>query len=169
MRDKRKDLLQLEGSSVVLDEIQPKYFPYVIEWRNDKELNRFLNQPVKLTMESQTKWYEEKYLPDDTQGFLIMVDTKGKLPFGTIGWTDYDSEKRICVMGRLLIGNTAYNLSLQFMEAMLLFQDFLFDVLKVERSYCHVDINNKNAYSFDKRMGYKENTGKIAFPEELKI
>lgn len=41
----------LEGKFVRLEEICPKYFAKVIEWRNNPENNRFLNQPFKLTME----------------------------------------------------------------------------------------------------------------------
>ena len=64
----------LEGKFVRLEEICPKYFAKVIEWRNNPENNRFLNQPFKLTMELEEKWYREKYLNDYTQGLLIAVD-----------------------------------------------------------------------------------------------
>lgn len=40
----------LEGKYVRLEEISPKYFEKVIEWRNNPELNKFLNQPFKLTL-----------------------------------------------------------------------------------------------------------------------
>ncbi|MBQ4469339.1 MAG: hypothetical protein II917_04280 [Synergistaceae bacterium] len=35
-REKREKYLRIEGSSVILEEIRPKYFLYVINWRNDK-------------------------------------------------------------------------------------------------------------------------------------
>ena len=66
--------LVIEGKYVRLEEVCPKYFPKVIEWRNNPENNRFLNQPFKLTMELQQKWYEEKYLNDLTQGLFIIID-----------------------------------------------------------------------------------------------
>ena len=91
----------LEGKYVRLEEISPKYFEKVIEWRNNPELNKFLNQPFKLTMELEKQWYEEKYLNDMTQGLLIMVDKKNNLPFGTIGWTDYDSAKKYVLLVEL--------------------------------------------------------------------
>ena len=67
-----REKIKLEGKLVTLEEIEPKFFPYVIKWRNDPKLNRYLNQPFVLTEELERKWYEEKYLPDDTQGFLIV-------------------------------------------------------------------------------------------------
>ena len=48
--------LRLDGKYVYLEEVQPKYFPCIIEWRNNPDNNKFLNQPFKLTMELQTKW-----------------------------------------------------------------------------------------------------------------
>ena len=66
--------VRIEGKFVILDELQPKYFKYIIKWRNDPELTRYLNQPFKLTMELQTKWYEEKYLNDKSQGLFVMID-----------------------------------------------------------------------------------------------
>ena len=40
--------VRLEGRYVILEEVQPKYFPYIIEWRNNPENNRFLNQRLIL-------------------------------------------------------------------------------------------------------------------------
>ena len=85
------------GKKVILDELQPKYFEDIIKWRNDLELNRYLNQPYKLTMEMQIKWYEEKYLNDMTQGLFVMLDKINNVPFGTIGWTDMDVVKKMAM------------------------------------------------------------------------
>ena len=74
MRDKKLNPLCLEGKTVVLKEVEPKYFPYIIEWRNNKEFTRFLNQPFTLTMENETHWYQNVYLKDPTQGLLLMTD-----------------------------------------------------------------------------------------------
>ena len=108
MIDKNNFPLRLEGKTVIVEEIQPKYFPYVIEWRNNPELNKFLNQPYKLTPEIEKKWYEEKYLQDPTQALLIMIDKKNGTPFGTLGHTNFDAEKRRLMGGRMLLGNPAY-------------------------------------------------------------
>lgn len=40
--------LILEGKYVRLEEIFPKYFGKVIEWRNNSGKNKFLNQPFIL-------------------------------------------------------------------------------------------------------------------------
>lgn len=164
-RDKLKNPLRLEGKAVILEEVQPKYFPYVIEWRNNPELNKFLNQPFKLTMELEQKWYEEKYLPDDTQGFLILIDKETGTPFGTTGWTDMDLVKNQCIAGRLLLGNHNYSDHPAFFEHGFLIADYRYSLVDVE--YAHVVNDNAKALNHNKILGYVPNKGEIQYPHEL--
>lgn len=162
-----KDNIRLEGQYVYVEEVQTKYFTYIVEWRNNPENNRFLNQPFKLTMELQSKWYEEKYLKDDTQGLFVMVDKATGTPFGTLGWTDYDGSQKRCILGRALVGNWDYKGSKELMEGYLLVQDYLHNVLDITVSYIHVVNENKKVISLNKRWGYRPNDGDIQFPREL--
>ena len=158
---------KLVGQYTYLVEVSPEYFQYVIDWRNKPENNRFLNQPFKLTMELQTKWYEDKYLKDYSQGLFIMVDKAKNVPFATLGWTDYDPEKKVCILGRALVGNYEYKGSKELMEGYLLLQDYIHDEMKVNISYIHVVNENKKVISLNKRWGYRVNTGDIQYPHEL--
>ena len=63
--------IHIEGTAIRLEEVEEKHFRYIIDWRNDPENNRYLNQPFHLTMEKQRAWYEH-YLADPTQGLLIV-------------------------------------------------------------------------------------------------
>ncbi len=165
MRDKHKEPLRLEGETVILEEIAPKYFPYVVEWRNNPELNKFLNQPFVLTEEKEREWYENGYLKDKTQGLLIMLDKKDYTPFGTIGWTDMDLTPKQCIMGRLLLGNSSYRNTSQFLEAFFVLGDYIYNMVDVV--YIHVRIQNKNALRLNKHLGFAPNKGKIQYPHEL--
>lgn len=159
----------LEGKYVRLEEFSPKYFEKVIEWRNNPENNKFLNQPFKLTMELEKQWYEEKYLNDMTQGLLIMVDKKNNLPFGTIGWTDYDKNKQICISGRVLVGEYKYRGRKEFLEAALLYNDYLYYGLNIKIMYAHIFQENKDSISWSKNWGFKLNNTSIKFPQELVV
>lgn len=165
MRDKKTQSLRLEGRGVVLEEIRPEFFEPVIRWRNDPELNKYLNQPEPLTMEKETAWYENRYLPDDTQGFLIMVDKKTGIPFGTIGWTDMDTERRQCIGGRLLLGDASYQNTPQFLESFFLHADYLYQF--VDRIYGHIGTKNRKALHLNKLLGAHPNEGEIQYPDEL--
>ncbi|WP_294149070.1 GNAT family N-acetyltransferase [uncultured Selenomonas sp.] len=164
MRDKRKEVLHLEGRGVVMEEIQPKYFEPVIRWRNDTALNHFLNQPERLTMEKEEAWYE-RYLEDSTQGFLIMVDKKDGTPFGTLGWTDMDPERRQCISGRLLLGNSTYRNSGQLLESFFLHSDYLYQF--VDRMYAHIGVKNRKALHINRLLGFHPNEAEIQYPAEL--
>ena len=164
MRDKRKEVLCLEGRGVRMEEIQPCYFEQVIRWRNDTELNHFLNQPWILTMEKERAWYE-KYLNDPTQGFLIMVDKKDGTPFGTLGWTDMDVERRQCISGRLLLGNPAYRNSGQLLESFFLHSDYLYQF--VDCMYAHIGVKNRKALHINRLLGFHPNEAEIQYPAEL--
>ena len=156
----------LEGRFVRLEEICPKYFAKVIEWRNNPENNKFLNQPFKLTMELEEKWYKEKYLNDYTQGLLVAVDKEKNLPFATIGWTNYDKHKKFCIFGRALVGNLFYRGSKQWREATLLTNDYLYNKLKISIIYTHIVVENMASQNWNEKWGFKENKKDFKFPSE---
>lgn len=154
----------LEGKTVILKEIVPEYFSYVIEWRNNPNLNKFLNHPFVLTLESEKKWYEEVYLPDDTQEFFIMTDKKTGTPFGTIGRTNIDLKNKVCILGRLILGNGDYALSPAFWESFFVLADYSYTFVDVE--YIHVVKENRKAMTLDKTLGFVPNEQEVKFPNE---
>ena len=167
MRNKVLEPLRLEGISVVLDEVQPKYFSYVIKWRNNKELNRYLNQPYVLTMENQTRWYEDIYLKDSSQGFMIIIDKATNVPFGTVGWTDMNTKMRECIMGRAILGNAEYSGTPAFIEGIFLFGDYIYSLVDI--AYVHVGVQNNKALRLNKGLGFQINNGIIRYPQELTV
>ncbi len=164
----KNNKVQLIGKYTVLNEVEPKYFTNIIEWRNNPENNRFLNQPYKLTSELQQKWYNE-YLQDDTQGLFIMIDKEKNKPFGTIGWTDYDNVQNVCVSGRVLIGESEYRGSIQGTEAMILFGDYLYENLGVDKVYGHAAASNKKVVAWNKKLGFHKSKDTIKFPEHIYV
>ena len=162
-----KRVTQLIGQKVILKELEPVYFPYIIRWRNDKALNQFLNQSEELTAEKERDWYEHFYLKDNTQGLLFFTDKNTGEPFATLGWTDLDLSKRRCIMGRLLLGNPDYRNSSSFLEGFFLLSDYLYQFVDV--MYIHVVKENKKALRLNKLFGYVPNLAKIQYPQELLV
>ncbi len=156
---KNRSSIYIEGERVAFVEVEEKYFPYIIKWRNDPENNAFLNQTTRLTMDSQRDWYET-YKNDDTQGLLIMLDKmRGNIPFGTNGWTDYDPVERVCITGRLLVGDMRYRGSVEFIEAMLLYTDYIYDEMGVDLCYGHIAKANIASMRFNKHIGFHSSAG----------
>ena len=158
----REKTIHLESSNVIIDEIRPEFFPYVIRWRNDTTLNRYINQPYKLTPEKEKNWYENIYLNDKTQGFVVMTDRESMKPFATLGWTDYDSEKRQCILGRMILSDSGY--ALRLIEGTLVLMDYMYEFVDV--MFAHVGINNKKALKWDMSLGFVIHEGKWEYPSE---
>ena len=158
--------LVLEGKYVLVEEVQPKHFEKIIEWRNNPENNRYLNQPYKLTMELQEKWYE-KYLEDLTQGLFVVIDKKTNKPFATIGYTDFDIEEKVLISGRLLVGEFEYRGGKEWKEATLMVFDYYNKVLGVNVIYAHIVKENIASIRWHKKWGFSKNTINIKFPDEL--
>ena len=158
--------IRLDGQSVYLVEAVEAYFPYIIAWRNDPENNRYLNQPFLLTLEKQRVWYEY-YCTDSTQGLLIVVDKETDTPFATMGWTDYDSERRRCITGRLLVGDRRYRGSLFFAEATVLFANYMYGPFGIDTCYAHIVCDNIASVRYHEKYGFHRNDGSSKFPEEI--
>lgn len=164
MRDKKKQPLRLEGKTVVLEEIAPKFFTYVVEWRNNPELNKYLNQPFILTEEQEHEWYETVYLKDDTQGLMIMVDKKNGAAFGTCGWTDMDLKEKRCIGGRILRGDDSYKGTAVFYESFFVLADYLYQFVDV--MYAHVVNDNISSLRFHEKIGYTLHPSGFQYPKE---
>ncbi|WP_352400051.1 GNAT family protein [Anaerotignum sp.] len=161
MRDVRA--VEIDGFYVKLKPIDESDFSKIIEWRNNPDNNKYLNQSYKLTMPLQRKWYNDKYLKSNDILFMIIVK-KYNIKIGTIGINDLDCENKVGILGRLLIGDTNYRGSKELIEAMILIYDFIFYHLKIENLYGHCVIKNEKVISFDKKFGFLP-TQKVVFPE----
>jgi RimJ/RimL family protein N-acetyltransferase len=153
----------LLGTSVVMRGVDRTDFASIIEWRNDPENSRYLNQPYKLTMDLQTQWYTERYLPSDDLLF-VFVERCGGNRIGTLGLNDFDPAQRSGIAGRLLIGDKRFRGSFELLEGNILFYDFLFEVLHLERVFCHIVQGNRKAVALDSRLGFHPTEGPPVFP-----
>jgi RimJ/RimL family protein N-acetyltransferase len=159
--------INLKGKFVNLRSINESDFARLIEWRNNPEINRYLNQPYKLTIELQYKWYKKKYLNSNDILFIV-IELKNKKRIGTIGINDVDYKNHTGIAGRLLIGEKEYRGSKELVETNILFYDYLFYILKLKKLYCHVVIENKKVVSFDKKYGFTANR-KTIFPQYCNV
>lgn len=160
--------IRIEGEYVIVEDVQPKHFQKIIEWRNNPEFNKFLNQPYKLTMELQQKWYE-KYLTDSTQGLFIITDKRTDKSFATIGYTDFDSVEKVLISGRLLVGELEYRGSKEWAEAIELVFDYYVKKLNVDVIYAHIVKENVASRLWHKKWGFINNTDKVKYPNELSV
>lgn len=147
------------AGSCVLDEVSPKYFQTIINWRNDIENNIYLNQPFVATIDTQNEWYR-KYLNGGSQILYVMIDQNMK-PFGTIGLKQIDLDKKIAEAGNLLI-IPEYRGSIEMAECLVGFYEAAFNHLDVLYGSC--DKNNTKVLKLNKNFGFIESEEE--FPEQ---
>ena len=160
-----REKIHLEGKLITLEEIEPKFFPYVVEWRNDPTLNQFIDQTFVLTLEKQYDWYENQYLKNDPgryQGCLIGVDKSTGEPFGMTGWTAFDLEKRRLVRNRLLTSRKAGS-PMHIFEMLFLSSEYLYQFVDV--MYSQVVEGNSRAQRLGKITGFVINEGETQYPQ----
>lgn len=92
---------KIEAYKCKLVEVEEKYFENIISWRNDPSINKYLNQPFKLTFKLQKKWYDN-YIKDDTQMLYVIIN-ENEEPVGTVGYTNIDYIGRTAVTGRFIL------------------------------------------------------------------
>lgn len=151
------------GQFVNLKPIDENDFEEIIRWRNDPDNNRYLNQSYRLDLDLQKKWYNESYVKSNDILFIIIAK-EGKKKIGTIGINNLDLEKKMGILGRLLIGEIEYRGSKELIEAMVLMYDYIFNDLMVENLYGHCVTENEKVLSFDKKFGFSP-TEETVFPQ----
>ena len=117
-------------------------------------------------MELQKNWYE-RYLNDPSQGLFMVIDKKTNTPFATMGYTDYDSQEKVLISGRLLVGEIEYRGSKEWQEATQVVFDYYNQVLGVNVIYAHIVKENIASIRWHKKWGFSKNTLYIKFPGEL--
>ena len=163
-----KKRILLSGHLVTLRGIDERDFKKVVLWRNDPENNRYLNQPFKLTLEKQKRWYYDKYMISNDLLFVFVLNETGE-QIGTLGANDIDYDNRKAIAGRLLIGKKQFRGSPELLESNILFYDFLFEILGLKKVYCHIAEGNKKAMALDKRLGFHQNLDRIEYPQYCKV
>ena len=143
-----------------LEEVSPKYFEKIIDWRNDLDNNKYLNQTFTATMETQNKWYIE-YLRNDSQILYVMIDTNG-VPFGTIGLKQINTKERMAEFGNLLVIK-GYRGSIEMAECLIGFFEAHFSDLDV--MYGNAAKDNKRMIKLFKSFGLRDSDEKFPEPE----
>lgn len=142
-----------------LVEVSPEHFEAIIEWRNDEENRKYLNQTFVATMETQRKWFE-KYQNDASQILYIMEDGDG-VPFGTIGLKQIDLRKKTAEVGSLIV-KYEYRGSIEMAECLLSFYKTAFNYL--DALYGSIVKDNHKVLKLNSGFGFTEAKGK--FPKQ---
>ena len=145
----------IHGERIRLRAIEPLDLPMLVAWRNDPAVHAhfFEHEPLSLAM--QQRWYErflqradEKYWIAETRG-----DEPG--PVGTVALVGIDLRNRHAELGRVLVyppdrrgGGIGREICLTALR-------YAFDHLNLERVFCEVFVENREAVALYEKLGFR--------------
>ena len=154
---------RLAGYGVELSSVVQIDIETLRRWRNRLDIRSMMKSTHIITEEEQQRWFDS--LEDATHVRHFLVRYKGE-PIGSAtlngvsfvsGFTD-DLENANEIEPGLYIGHESYRNNILAFAPSLVLCDYCFDELQVNKLIATVNSRNKQALSYNKKLGYKEET-----------
>jgi RimJ/RimL family protein N-acetyltransferase len=104
---------------------------YVVAWRNQPEIRRFLFDSEPLTVERHLAFFEKTQARGDV---MLMLDTPEGEPIGTHGFYNFDAPRTMAEYGRFCRGIDRRS-PWDMKEAIYLGHRLMFELLGLQRAY----------------------------------
>ncbi len=140
----------LSRYGVKLIKLEQEHIELLRTWRNADKISRFMEFREHITPEMQQRWFDGLSPERD---FYFMIEYRGSL-VGMIHTSDIDWNKGNGDAG-LFIYEDRYISTYTPVLASLCMVDMFFGVLKLERLYAKVMMNNPVAESYNRKLGFK--------------
>lgn len=137
---------KLEGKYVSLRSVEESDSEFILNTRNDPRISKYL-PPLNITIEQQRQWISNQRADKDSLYFLL--ETPEGVPIGTIGIYD--------IVDGHGEGGRSFSIGEPFanVEAGLLQNDYVFDVLKLKYISIWVYEGNKSVISLNQSNGFE--------------
>lgn len=91
-----------ENKNCIIAPLQEQDIEHLRQWRNDKNLSKFLRPIPYITPEMEKKWFDE-YLKDQTTCFFVIIEKTSNKVVGSVALYNIDGRK--CEIGKVVIGD----------------------------------------------------------------
>ncbi|WP_052574745.1 GNAT family N-acetyltransferase [Bacteroides intestinalis] len=136
----------IEGKFVRLRPVMVEDAEFILCLRNDKDISKYL-PPLNVTVKQQQGWINKQR--NDTDSYYFIFEKKNGTPIGTI--SVYNIQETHAEAGRYCsIGDSVCNI-----EAALLIDDFIFDILNLDYIDSWVYKDNKQVVMQNQGFGCK--------------
>lgn len=143
-------MMELTKYGITLRRLTEDKIEMVRQWRNDPKIQQYMEFKDYITPEMQAAWF--KRINNDNNYYFIIV-YEGK-EVGLINVKDVDYEQKTGEPG-IFIYDDEYLNSDVAIRASLCRDDFIWEVLKLEKLYIHVMRDNIRAIKYNSLRGYK--------------
>ena len=152
---------KLSGYGVELRKVVQSDIETLRQWRNRDDIRLMMKSTNFISEEQQQTWFNSLQEATHARHFLITYkdEAVGSATLtGTkfvSGFTD-DLENASEIEPGLYIGHESYRNNILAFAPSLLMCDYCFDELQVKQLIANVNANNKQALSYNKKLGYRE-------------
>jgi RimJ/RimL family protein N-acetyltransferase len=124
----------------------------IVQWRNQPETAKWLNQPQPLTVDEHLGWFHRAL---DQGDLLLFFDSIDGTPLGCSSVFDFDSQATSAEWGRLFSASVGGG-SVRILEACYLLHRMCFDALGMARLRGWVLADNERAWRLYQFLGWVE-------------
>lgn len=143
-------MMELAKYGITLRRLTEDKIEMVRQWRNDPKIQQYMEFRDYITPEMQAAWF--KRINNDNNYYFIIV-YEGK-EVGLINIKDIDYDQKTGEPG-IFIYDDEYLNSDVAIRASLCRDDFIWEVLKLEKLYIHIMRGNRRAIKYNSLKGYK--------------
>ena len=149
MKNENKIIL---GEKVYLRKMSEEDAPYIVEWRNDPEIKKWMFNQEEITIESHLNWFRKR---SSNRLDYMICDKQTNLPIGTVSFSNIEDKK--AEAGKM-IGNKKYRGKGYAKEAYTLWLKYGFSELNLEEIYGRTMIDNISNIKLNENIGFKKKT-----------
>ena len=147
MKNENKIIL---GEKVYLRKMTEDDAPYIVEWRNDPDIKKWMFNQEEITIESHLNWFREKA---SNRIDYIICDKKTDKPIGSVSFSNIEDKK--AEAGKM-IGNKEYRGKGYAKEAYILWLNYGFSELGFEEIYGRTMANNIPNIKLNEKIGFRK-------------
>lgn len=147
-----KRVVFLSGKLVNLRPAQKSDIPHFTRWINDPRVRQFLLNTLPQTEKQEETWYEGH--GKDDKNIILVIETKGGKPIGSMGIHRIDWRNGIGTTGAL-IGEPEYWGQGYGTDAKMILLDYAFNTLGLRKVCSDVFAFNKRSLRYSLHCGYR--------------
>lgn len=141
----------LKNFGVTLESLSPETIELIRNWRNDPEINKFMDYKKTISFDEQKLWFE-KIQKENSNYFLIR---KGDQPIGMIHIEKIDLKNHSAHVG-LFIGDSTYQGTGVALSASLSLLEYAFETLNLHLVLAKVKNDNTQAIDYNQFLGFEK-------------
>lgn len=141
----------LKSRNISLHQLDQSMLEELRNWRNDEQVNRFMDFRESIGVEQQERWFESL---NERENYFFIIRVNG-IAVGLIHLDKFDKLLNTAESG-LFLGKAEYRGTGVVLEASLLLLGFAFNKLELNAINAKISRENKSAILYNQLLGFKE-------------